>query len=88
MTMSIENNHPKTETLAAVASSDLLGASKLKTAINALDRIACDWEHMKRADMVRIAGEALCEIGVWRRVTPGEFARHGIAYSPNDGGER
>jgi hypothetical protein len=38
MTMSIENNQSKTETLAAVASSDLLAAVKL-----ALD----NWEDMR-----------------------------------------
>lgn len=53
----------------------------LRTATKALDVIACDWEHTKRADMVRIAGKALCEMGVWRKVEPGEFARHGISSS-------
>ena len=55
----------------------------LKPAIHALDRIACDWDHMKRKDMVQIASAALCEIGVWRKVNKGEFARHGVAYPPN-----
>jgi hypothetical protein len=57
---------------------------RLGTAIRAPDAIACDWEHMKRKDMVLRAGEALCEIGAWRKAKPGEFCRHGVAYTPND----
>lgn len=50
---------------------------KLKIAISALDAIASDYEHMKRKDMIERAGIALCDIGAWRKVLPGEFARGG-----------
>lgn len=58
---------------------------KLKKCIAALDAIAADYEHMKRKDMVERAGRVLCEIGAWRKVLPGEFARHGHVFSRSAG---
>lgn len=61
--------------------------AELKITTKALDRIACDYEHMTRKDMVKIAAQALCDIGAWRKVKRGEFARHGqvISTSPPNG---
>lgn len=54
--------------------------AKFKTATDALDRIACDPERLKRDDMVKLAWEALCEVGLWRKAMPGEFVRGGVSY--------
>lgn len=51
--------------------------AELKICVNALDRIACDREWVTRKDMIQISGRALCDIGAWREVKQGEFARHG-----------
>lgn len=51
--------------------------AELKICVNALDRIACDREWITRKDMIQISGRALCDIGAWREVKQGEFARHG-----------
>jgi len=58
---------------------------KLEWCIRALDGIACDYEWMKRKDMIERAGRTLCDIGVWRKVSPGEFARHGQVLSRSAG---
>lgn len=52
----------------------------LKCLTQVLDDIACDYEHMKRKDMVEKAGDALCRVGAWRKARPGEFCRGGKSY--------
>lgn len=60
-------------------------SQKLEKCIAALDGIACDYEWMKRKDMIERAARTLCEIGEWRKVMPGEFARHGHVFSSDAG---
>ena len=55
-------------------------ATKMKRLIFVLDEMACDYEHYKRKDMVEKAGWILCEVGAWRKVEKGEFARGGVSY--------
>lgn len=37
--------------------------------ISALERIGVDYEWMKRKDMIATASHALCDIGVWQKVS-------------------
>ena len=55
--------------------------SELRRCVLTLEAIASDYEWMKRKEMVQRAGEALCDIGAWRKVSSGEFARHGRVVS-------
>lgn len=53
---------------------------ELNICARVLDKIASDYEWMKRAEMVQLAGEALCDIGRWRKNKPGEISVNGTAY--------
>ncbi len=70
----INHDESATTLMAAGREQDQANLNILRLA---LDDIACDYEHMKRKDMIEKAQHALCKIGAWRKVVKGEFAREG-----------
>lgn len=56
------------QALALMTAGREIDQADLRRCIVALDAIAQDYNHLTREDMVRRAADALCDIGIWKKV--------------------